>query len=239
MFAPRDLAVSRGVGDRAGGSVARPGLDVERRVVALAGGPRDVDVDAESRVRAVVAARAEHGFDLERVAAAQRHLQDILERLHGRDLVRPRPTLVVEVVGGDGVVRRGDARETSLALRLLLGRVLVGVPSEAQLAVRRLDTIQIAAVLVRNLEHDVRLVDRQGAARHGRSPRIAGRRHHADARRAAMTRGAAMKPTQPRERQREAKSRVSEINILYCCCALHTSHDLRLDVSSEGISRRR
>ena len=153
-----------------GGSVARPGLDVERRVVALAGGPRDVDVDAESRVRAVVAARAEHGFDLERVAAAQRHLQDILERLHGRDLVRPRPTLVVEVVGGDGVVRRGDARETSLALRLLLGRVLVGVPSEAQLAVRRLDTIQIAAVLVRNLEHDVRLVDRQGAARHGRSP---------------------------------------------------------------------
>ena len=129
----------------------------------LARGPRNVDVYAEVVRGSVISPGSEHRLDLERVPAAERHLQDVLQGLHGRDLVRSRPPLVVEVVRGYGVVRGGDAREALLRLLLLLRRVLVGVPLEAELAVRLLDLIYVALVRIGHLEDGVRLVQGQRA----------------------------------------------------------------------------
>mmetsp|Transcript_4259 Transcript_4259/g.10604 ORF Transcript_4259/g.10604 Transcript_4259/m.10604 type:complete len:262 (-) Transcript_4259:250-1035(-) len=111
------------------GRVRRAGRHVIGRVALGARGPGHRQVDTELLVWPVLAALLHHDLDLHRVLTLESEHEHLLQRLQRRHRERLRPPLVVEVVGGQRVVRRVHEVE-DLRRRLLAPDVLVRVVLE-------------------------------------------------------------------------------------------------------------
>ena len=113
-------------------------------------------------MRPVLAALAEQLLDVVRIRPREGEQQHFVEGLHRWNGEALLPALVVEVVGGEEVVR-GIHRLEDLRRLLLAPAVLIGVPLQAHFAEARLELVEVRALLARHAEEAVRLVDRHHA----------------------------------------------------------------------------